>query len=188
MATEEKNEKLNTETQEAKESKGKKKKKKSALAFAIEFFVKIAVTAAVVAILVIFIIGIYINHSNSSYPMIKDGDLVITFKHATILTDDAIAYKHNGKICFGRVVARSGDVVDLKEDNLTVNGYGVFENAVYPTTAEGATIDFPYTVPEDTVFVLNDYRPDPEDSRKYGGISLKDTKGKIILMIRRRGF
>ena len=163
MSFEENKEQVNREEKES-----KPKKKKSALAFAIEFFVKIAVTAAVIVILVVFIVGI--------------------FKHATILTDDAIAYKHNGKICFGRVVARPGDVVDIAEDNLTVNGYGVYENAVYPTTAEGATIDFPYTVPEDTVFVLNDYRPDPEDSRKYGGISLKDTKGKIILMIRRRGF
>ncbi len=164
------------------------RKKKTALSFAIEFFVKIAVTALIVSILCIFIVGIYVNHSNSCYPMIKDGDLVITLKIAKILTNDEIAYKKNGVICFGRVVARAGDVVDLSDDVLTVNGYGVFENVVYPTTAEGATITFPYTVPNDTVFVLNDYRFDATDSRIYGGIPLSETKGRIILLLRRRGF
>lgn len=167
----------------------KPKKKKSALYFALEFFVKIALTAVVVAILVIYIVGIYVNHSNSCYPMIKDGDLIITYKlNRRYVSDDEIAYLHDGKIRFGKVVAGQGDVVDIRDSMLTVNGYGVFENAVYPTTAEGATIEFPYTVPADTVFVLNDYRSDSSDSRKYGGIKISETKGKIFLMLRRRGF
>ena len=121
--------------------------------------------------------------------MIKDGDLVITYKLNTkYALDDEIGYLHDGKIKFGRIVARTGDVVDIGEETLTVNGYGVYENAVYPTTAEGATIEFPYTVPADTVFVLNDYRSDPTDSRMYGGIRIADTKGKVFLLLRRRGF
>ena len=132
--------------------------------------------------------GIYVNHSTSSYPMIKDGDLCITYKLGTILRDDEIAYLRDDKIRFGRVVGMPGDIVDITEESLTVNGYGVYESAVYPTTAEGANITFPYTVPNDTYFVLNDYRPDPTDSRMYGGIPKSDTKGKIFLMLRRRGF
>ena len=166
----------------------KQKKKKSTLAFAIEFFVKIAVTAAVITLLVIFVVGIYLNHSNSCYPMIKDGDLVITLKLATIIPQDEIAYKHDDQIKFGRVVAMAGDVVDIRDDTLWVNDYGIFENTVYPTIAEGSKIEFPYTVPEGTVFVLNDYRSDLTDSRTYGGIPLKETKGKVFLMLRRRGF
>ena len=203
MSEEKKTEQLNTDSDIREKETGKKrtsgsekpaqkekpaKKKKSTLAFVIEFFVKIAVTAAVVAFLVIYVAGIYVNHSNSGYPMIKDGDLVITLKRATIVRDDEIAYKQDDEIRFGRVVAMPGDVVDISEESLTVNGYGVYENAVYPTTAEGATIEFPYTVPEDTVFVLNDYRSDPTDSRIYGGIPKANTKGKLFLLLRRRGF
>ena len=136
----------------------------------------------------IFVVGIYINHSDSSYPMIKDGDLCITYKLGTILRDDEIAYQKDGKIRFGRVVGMPGDVVEITEENLTVNGYGVYENAVYPTTAEGAKIEFPYTVPADSYFVLNDYRSDATDSRMYGGIPKSETKGKIFLLLRRRGF
>ena len=177
------------ENNNEKNNKEKKpKKKKSALHYAIEFFVKIAVTAIVITVLVIYVVGIYVNHSNSNYPMIKDGDLCITYKLGNLIVGDEIAYLHDGKVKFGRIVARSGDLVDLQEENLTVNGYGVYEDAVYPTTAEGATITFPYSVPADTFFVLNDYRSDPTDSRMYGGIPKSETKGKIFLMLRRRGF
>ena len=165
----------------------RKKKKRTAASFAISFFIKIAVTALVVFLLLTFVVGLYVNHSNSAYPMLKDGDLCLTYRLATLVKGDEIAYEKNGTILFGRIVGTSGDVVDINEDSITVNGYGVYEDAVYPTTAEGAKITFPYTVPPEAVFVLNDYRSDPTDSRVYGAIPLSDTKGKVILVLRRRG-
>ncbi len=164
-----------------------KKRKKTARQYAISFFIKIGVTALVVVLLLIFVVGIYVNHSNSGYPMIKDGDLCLTFRLASLHRGDPIVYERDGVTKFGRIVAEAGDIVDLGEEGLTVNGYGVYEDTVYPTTGEGAALQFPYTVPEDTVFVLNDYRSDVLDSRTYGGIPLKDTKGKIILLLRKRG-
>ena len=44
----------------------KSKKKRTTLSFAIEFFIKIGVTALVVCILLLFVVGVYINHRNSS--------------------------------------------------------------------------------------------------------------------------
>ena len=169
-------------------STGKKKRKRTAASFMIEFFIKIGVTAIVVAVLLLFVAGIYVKHDNSSYPMIKDGDLCITYKLAKIRDGDEIAYKKDGKVRFGRVVAFPGDVIDVNDGNLAVNGYSTFENAVYPTTVEGISINLPYTVPEGTYFVLNDYRDDITDSRTYGGILKSDTKGKVVLLLRIRGF
>ena len=165
----------------------KKKKKKSAASYAISFFIKLAVTALVIFLLLTFVVGLYVNHSNSSYPMLKDGDLCLTYRLATLVKGDEIAYEKDGTIRFGRIVGTAGDVVDITDGSITVNGYGVFEDAVYPTTAEGAKITFPYKVPEEAVFVLNDYRSDPTDSRAYGAIPLSETKGKVILVLRRRG-
>ena len=167
------------------EKKGKKKR--TAKSFMIEFFIKVAVTAIVVAVLLLFVAGVYVNHSNSAYPMIKDGDLCITYKLAKLVKGDEIAYVRDGKIKFGRIVAVAGDTVDISEDTITVNGMGVYEDTVYPTTAEGSSISYPYVVPADTVFVLNDYRDDVTDSRTYGSIALSDTKGKVVLVLRRRG-
>ena len=163
------------------------KQTKQAKDYAITFFIKVGVTALVVVLLLCFVVGIYANHSNSGYPMIKDGDLCLTFKPAKLHKGDEIAYKADGTIKFGRIAGEAGDVVDIGEEGITVNGYGVYEDTVYHTTAEGAKISFPYTVPNDSVFVLNDYRADANDSRAYGGIPKKDTKGKIVLLLRKRG-
>ena len=165
----------------------KKRKKKSAKRYALEFFIKIAITAAVVVILLVFVVGVHVNHGNASYPMIKDGDLVITYKLGKPDLGEEIAYRHDGELRFGRIVAKAGDEVEITDQCLKVNGYNVVEDVVYPTTAEGAVITFPYIVPEGAVFVLNDFRSDPEDSRTYGAIPRSDVEGEVIFIMRRRG-
>lgn len=172
---------------EAAEKSKKPKKKKTAKDFAISFFIKIGITVLCLWILLTWVVGVYVNHSNSSYPMLKDGDLCITFRLANLNTGDEIAYERDGQIYFGRIVALPGDTVEISDGSLTVNGYGVFEDAVYPTTDEGSKITYPYKVPEDTVFVLNDYRSDATDSRTYGAIPKSDTKGCVVFVMRRRG-
>lgn len=181
--------KTNKKPDDKTENKGKPKgkQKRTATSFMIEFFIKVGLTAIIVAVLLTFISGVYVNHSNSAYPMIKDGDLCITYKLATLVKGDEIAYIRDGKIKFGRIVAVAGDTVDISEDAITVNGMGVYEDTVYPTTSEGSSISYPYVVSADTVFVLNDYRDDITDSRTYGSIPLSDTKGKVVLVLRRRG-
>ncbi|MDO4864798.1 MAG: S26 family signal peptidase, partial [Ruminococcus sp.] len=62
-----------------------------------------------------------------------------------------------------------------------------YEDAVYPTKPDGAKIDFPYTTPDNCVFVLSDFRSNITDSRTYGGIPLDDVKGKVVFVMRRRG-
>ena len=172
---------------EKKPGKSKKRKKKTAKDYAIEFFIKVGITALAVAALLIFVVGIHVNHGNSAYPMIKDGDLVITYKLDKGQNGVEIAYKFNGKVKFGRIVAKEGDTVDITDQGLLVNGYGILEDVVYPTTSSGAAISFPYIVPKGTVFVLNDYRSDAGDSRTYGAIPLSDVEGEVVLILRRRG-
>ena len=140
-----------------------------------------------VVILLVFVVGVHVNHGNASYPMIKDGDLVITYKLGKPDLGEEIAYRHDGELRFGRIVAKAGDEVEITDQCLKVNGYNVVEDVVYPTTAEGAVITFPYIVPEGAVFVLNDFRSDPEDSRTYGAIPRSDVEGEVIFIMRRRG-
>lgn len=167
--------------------KKKPKKKRTAKSYAVSFFVKIAITALVLWVLLYWIAGVYVCHDNSAYPMIKDGDLCITYRLDKPMQGDMIAYRMNGGIRFGRVVASGGDSVEIISDYVTVNGYGVFDNTLYPTTSEGAAVAFPYTVSENCVFVLNDYRSDFSDSRTFGGIALDDVQGKVVFVMRRRG-
>lgn len=164
-----------------------KRKKRTAKTYAIELAVKLVLTAAAVWVLCTFVIGIHVNHSNSSYPMIKDGDLCITYRLGEPKEGDEIAYHHEGQIKFGRIAAKSGDVVEIKNGCVTVGGYSILEDVVYSTPEEGSQIAYPYTVPEGSVFVLNDFRSDVLDSRSYGAVNLSDVEGRVVFLIRRRG-
>lgn len=174
-------------TKETKPAAKTKRRKKTSKDYAIEFFLKVAITAAVVVVLCLFVVGIHVNHGNSSYPMIKDGDLVITFRIGKLEAGQEIAYKVDGQTRFGRISAVGGDVVDISEEYLKVNDYGITEDVVFPTRSEGSKITFPYTVPEGSFFVMNDFRNDINDSRTYGAIPQTDCEGKVVLVLRLRG-
>ena len=167
--------------------KKKKRKKKSAGRLAADFFIKIGVTALVLFILLRFILAIYVNHSHASYPMIKDGDFCLVYRLATLTEGDEVAYYADGEIKFGRIVAAGGDSVEIKGEVLMVNGYNITTDVVYPTTTEGSTIEYPYKVPADSYFILNDFRAEVTDSRVLGAIPKKDVRGKVIFIMRRRG-
>ena len=169
----------------------KKKKKHSAKYYLAELLIKIGIFVLSLWILLDFIVMVSVCHDNSSYPMIKDGDFCLTYRLAEIRPEirqgDEITYIKDDKIKIGRAIAFGGDTVDIKNNSVSVNGLNIAENVVYPTNSQGSDIEFPYKIPEDCVFVLNDYRSDLSDSRKYGGISLSDVKGVVVFIMRRRG-
>lgn len=169
------------------EAKKPAKRRKTSKDYAIEFFIKVGVTVAVVLILCFLIVGIHVNHGNSSYPMIKDGDLVVTYRLAKLSAGDEIAYKVGDALKFGRIVAVGGDEVNINDAYVMVNGYGIAEDAVFPTSSEGSAITYPYVVPERNYFVLNDYRSDVDDSRTFGAVHEENIEGKVVFIARRRG-
>ncbi len=122
------------------------------------------------------------------FPALKDGDLSIVFRlHRDYAKNDVVAYRTADGMRFGRIVAREGDVVVMNDGgSLQVNGTTQGGEILYPTYAlEG--IEYPYRVPEGSIFVLGDYRTKATDSRIYGSISMEDVAGKVITILRRRG-
>ncbi|MCL2670927.1 MAG: signal peptidase I [Clostridiales bacterium] len=122
-------------------------------------------------------------------PAFHDGDLVVFHRHHAdgYLPRDVIVLRRPGQLQVRRVVATAGDVVDITEDGLLINGALQQEPEIYQTTvryAEG--VEFPLTVPEGQVFVLGDSRTNAEDSRIYGCVRMEDTLGKVMAVIRRR--
>ena len=172
----------------AKPDKPKKpRRKKTSKDYAIELLIKFCATVAVVLILCLCVIGIHINHGNASYPMIKDGDLVITFRLGQPKAGDEVGYTKDGVFKLGRVVAVGGDEIEINDSYVAVNGFGIAEDVVYPTSSSGAKITFPYEVPKNCYFVLNDFRSDLEDSRSFGAITDKECEGTVVFIMRRRG-
>ena len=171
----------------ASDSQMKPKKKRTAKSYAISFFIKVFVTLIVLTVVFRFIAGIHICHTNCSYPTIRDGEFCLTYRLAELKQGTMIVYRHNGEVKFGRVIAFGSDKVSIFNDFISVNDYGISENAVYPTSPEGSAISYPYQVPENCVFVLNDFRSDLSDSRTYGGIPLEDVEGAVVFTMRMRG-
>ena len=124
---------------------------------------------------------------NDMFPAVKDGDLLIGFRlQADYQKDDVVVYERNGKLCAGRIIGRETDVITLDDSGtLLVNGTVQSGEILFPTYAK-AGIEYPYTVPKGSVFVLGDYRTQAEDSRDFGCISLEDVKAKVITILRRR--
>lgn len=150
--------------------------------------IRMVILGGAVAAALIFVGGVAVSHDTNMYPAVSDGDLAITYKLGGYYNGDIVVYEHNGVMRFGRVAGIPGDVIDINENgSYTVNGVppvSSLNSATY--LAVDSTVVFPYTVGEGEVFVLNDYRDNAYDSRVLGGIT--DLKGKVVLLLRHRGF
>ena len=152
---------------------------------------KIATIGLAFLLMFTFMFGLIRYQEPSMIPSIKDGDLVVFYRYtkAGYMPRDVVAMEFNGKKNVRRVVATAGDVVDITEDGLVINGALQQETDIYRKTErykEG--VDLPLTVPEGKVFVLADDRVGSADSRIYGPVSIEETLGKVMTVIRRRNF
>ena len=164
----------------------KKKKKLGPLA---KLLIKITVLTIIVVIVLTWILGLHRMTGNNMFPFVKDGDLCIAYKLDDYTTGDVVLYRNDeGKMKLGRIVAVGGQSVDFPKDGgYTVDGYQPSEEITYQTFgADG--VKYPIDVGEDEAFIMNDFRSDTDDSRQFGCVKKSDIDGKLLFLIRRRGF
>ncbi|MCE5189131.1 MAG: signal peptidase I [Eubacteriales bacterium] len=133
--------------------------------------------------------GIGAVSGEGMYPRLRDGDLAVYYRlERERNVGDVVAYRTDGQLRYGRIVAMSGDTVDMDEDGqLLVNGSVQQEEIFFPTRKEGRAAALPVTLGEGEVFVLGDNREYAKDSRDFGPISNAQIKGKVISLLRSRG-
>lgn len=151
---------------------------------------KIAVIAAFAALLFTLLFGLLPAPDNTMYPAVRQGDLVIYYRvQKQYNSRDLVVVKKRGQLQIRRVVAVAGDTVSLSADgDLMVNGYPQQENGIYTKTEPYTKgITFPVTLREGELFVLADNRTGAMDSRLYGPVPIRETRGAVITLIRRRG-
>lgn len=89
-----------------------------------------------------------------------------------------------------RIVATEGDLLEIRDGSLYVNGNIEELKSKKGMTYELIEISYPITIPKDHVFVMGDNREKSYDSRVMGPIKLEQIKGRvdwIILPLDRAG-
>ena len=156
----------------------------------IYLLAKIGVIVLVVFALFTFVFGLIPVTDDDMDPAFHPGDLTMVYRlDKRYKQFDAIAVYVDGEPQIRRVVAVPGDTVDMSPDGLMINGSLQQEPSNDARTLpyeEG--IAFPITLAEDEIFVLGDARQGAEDSRVYGAVKKSDTLGKVMALLRRRGF
>ncbi len=122
------------------------------------------------------------------FPAIEDGDLILGYRlQEEYSKGDVVIYTRGDATYLGRIVAFGGDQVMMNDaGSLIINGSTQGGEIMYPTYAKEG-IEYPYRVPEGSLFLLGDYRTQTQDSRDFGSISLDNIQGKVITIVRRRG-
>ena len=144
------------------------------------------VTAFLIGIAIVFtlIIGVVRVSGNEMYPALHEGDLCIYLRNCQAVTKDVVVYNYAGELRISRVAAVDGDRVTIRDGSLFVNEILMSEDIFYATECEEEISDHPVS----GSFILNDYRENQNDSRLFSDIEDDEIHGKVILVVRFRGF
>lgn len=158
-----------------------------------------------IIIAVVFIVGLayvlrayvvepYSIPSGSMEQTIMTGDSVlgekISFHFRSPQVGDIVTFtdpEASTRLLIKRVVATEGQVVDLVNGKLVVDG--VEQNfdytgnlSSYPLPNSIAIKSYPYTVPEGHLFVMGDNRENSQDSRYFGSIEVNSVQSRAFLV------
>ena len=145
------------------------------------------VTVAAVSVLIsVFLLPALRVTGDSMAPTLKDGDVVVAVKTASFERGELVAFYYGNKILIKRVAALAGDEVDMDEaGNVYVNGSLAGEPyEAAPPETEG-DMEYPYTVPEGSMFVLGDHRGTALDSRSamIGLVHREQALGRLFFRV-----
>ncbi len=142
-----------------------------------------AAAAALVATLVLPVLQIY---GSSMTPTLVEGDVVVTLKTSDMHRGDIVSFYYSNRILVKRVIGLPLDTISIDNDgNVYVNGAYVEEPYLSEKALGECDIEFPYTVPEASYFVMGDHRATSIDSRTtaVSCITQDEIVGKIIYTI-----
>ena len=117
---------------------------------------------------------------------LQSGELVVSVKNSGFKTGDVIAFYYNNNILVKRVIATSGQWVDIDlQGNVYVDQKQINEPYLEEKSFGEPNIDFPYQVPDERIFVLGDNRAVSVDSRNssIGCITSEQVVGRIVFRI-----
>jgi len=156
---------------------------KSVLRTTLIVLVLIALAAVTASFL--FLAVLQVDGSSMS-PTLQSGDILVAFKNAEAGNGDLVAFYFNDKLLVKRIIAEAGDQVSiLPNGTVSVNGATLSEPYVSSRSLGDCDITFPYTVPDERLFVLGDDRTISLDSRHtaIGCVAPEQVIGRVVLRV-----
>ena len=168
--------------QERKKLQQRSHRRQSAASFIAGFL--LIITSGVM-ILILFMPVLEVS-GRSMEPTLRDGDILILLRPGTIGYGEMCGMYAQGRLILKRVIGLPGDVVDMDAaGNVYVNGLPLLEPYVAHKAMGTCDLSFPYTVPENSLFVLGDHRETSIDSRSnlIGCIETSQVMGQVVARI-----
>ena len=155
----------------------------------LKLLLKLLTILLVIALIFTFIFGAFRIKDATMVPNVNPGDLILYYRlDRKFLVTEVVVFNYKGKNHLARIVAQSGDTVDINENGLVVNGSVQSESKIYKETlAFKEGVKFPLKLKENEYFLLSDNRDKGFDSRIFGAVEKKKIQGKIFTLLRRRG-
>ena len=119
-------------------------------------------------------------------PALQDGEVVIAVSPSEIEAGDIIAFYYNNKLLIKRVIAKSGDEINVDLlGNVDVNGVRLDEPYVSNKAQGDCDVKMPYKVPTGYVFVMGDKRSNSLDSRSsaIGCVAEEQILGRVCAQV-----
>ena len=156
---------------------------RSVLRSTIYTLITVAAVAVLVATLLMPVQQIF---GSSMAPTLEDGDIVLSLKTSDFEPGDVVAFYYNNKILVKRVIAVSGQWVDITpEGDVFVDSKLLDEPYLEEKSLGDCNIELPYQVPESRIFVMGDHRSVSIDSRNtaVGCVAEEQIVGKLVFRV-----
>ena len=149
-------------------------------------FCVLITSAALVVLIVTFWLPVLRIYGSSMEPSLEKGELVLFSEGSDCRPGDIIAFFSNGRVIVKRVIAESGDWIDIEEDGtVCVNGRKCKEPYLKEKVRGTVDMELPCKVPEGCLFVLGDHRSVSVDSRddRIGFVDQEQVIGRIVFRL-----
>ncbi|WP_084024037.1 signal peptidase I [Vulcanibacillus modesticaldus] len=150
-----------------------------------EWLKSLVIAALLAYIIHTFLFAIVIVSGPSMEPTLHNGERLILNKivykiHPPERGDIIVFHATETDDYIKRVIGIPGDKIEFKNNQLFVNGQPVEE----PYLGDVYTGDIsPFTVPDETLYVLGDNRNNSSDSRIFGPVAIDKVVGRVKIVI-----